>query len=451
LLQRPSWRQNASKLSIVYIAHHSDEMPITVAPELKAPLLAQAGADIRALFDRKSVDEDFAVKLYSIGINTVELFATFAKDQDDLQKLLKVHFDIDPEDIIQRVKLSRIAVAWQTAKTRSAKQTEQDGDCDVRRIPKDLAHSAATAMRTTYEKDFWELQEKQVPARSYLERKLDEIEKDDLRAEPLEEVVSAEEDDPDALRTEWRPDGQLRAVRIGTKVSLPKSPEELRKRLALLGTTLIFAGLQQKHKAYLKGLTPQVFVEYVEYLLGDHVWGLAAKGAGQVFLTGPSWPLLISYEHAIRKKMSELVKKKGLTIKEALKSAYEDPITKERNFTTPLCLEAVGTKRPAPTEWATQEASKGKNGGKNPFKGIEKGAGKGKGAKGGAKDKKRSKREMPGGCKEKMPDGRNVCFLFNKPEGCARPTCKFAHVCGKCFAANVSMVNCGRCGTGMRG
>jgi len=452
LLQRPSWRQNASELSIVYIAHHSDEMPITVAPEHKAPLLEQASADIRALFDRKSVDEDFAVKLYSIGINTVELFATFAKDLDDLQELLKAHFDIDAADILQRVKLSRINVAWQTAKARAAKQTEQDGDCDIRRVPKDITHSSTKAMRATFEKNFWELQEPQVPARSYLERKLDEVEKDDLRAEPLEEVVSAEEDDPDALRTEWRPDGQLRAVRIGTKVSLPKTPEELRKRLALLGTALIFASMQQKHKTYLRGLSPQVFVEYVEYLLGEHVWGLAAKGAGQVFLSGPSWPLLISYEQAIRKKMTELVKKKGLTIKEALKSAWEDPITKERFFTTPLCLEAVGTKRPAPTEWATQETGKGKNGGKSQFKGSEKGAGKGKGAKGGGKSKKnKPTKNATNGCNNKTPEGLNICFQFNSAGGCTRKGCQFAHVCGKCFTTDTPMHNCGRCGTGKRG
>jgi len=431
-----------------------DVMPITVAPDQRAEILKSASADIRALFDRKSVDEDFAVKLYSIGINTVELFATFAKDEEELHKLAKAHFEIDSEDILQRVKLSRITVAWQTAKTRAAKQTEQDGDCDVRRVPKDLAHSTAIAMRTTFENNFWELQEKQVPARSYLERKLDEIEKDDLRAEPLEEVVSAEEDDPDALRTEWRPDGQLRAVRIGTKVSLPKTPEQLRARLALLGTTLMFAAVQQKHKTYLKGLSPQVFVDYVDYLLGDHVLGLAAKGSGQVSFGGPSWQLVISYEHAIRKKMSELVKKKGLTIKEALKNAYEDPVTKERNFTTPLCLETVGSKRPAPPEWAAQEAYTGKFGGKNTSKGSEKGAGKGKYAKGegkGNKRKKDPKRVAPQGCHEKTPDGKNVCYFFNRPEGCTRATCPFAHVCGKCFAPNTSMMNCSRCGTGKRG
>ena len=66
---------------------------------------------------------------------------------------------------------------------------------------------------------------------------------------------------------------------------------------------MIFAGYQQVHKGYLKGLNPQVFVEYVEYLLGEHVWKLASRGAGGAFVSSPSWSLLLSYEHAIRKKM----------------------------------------------------------------------------------------------------------------------------------------------------
>ena len=252
-------------------------MAIRVAAGDVSKFMESAGADIKFLFDRKGVDQEFAVKLYSIGVTSVELFAVFAKDQADMEEILKTHFEIDTVDILSRVKAGKIFVALQAARTRTAKQIEQDGDCDVRRVPKDIPLASLAAMHGEFEKAHWALDEKQRPARSYLERKLDEIEKDDLKAETLEEVVSVDEDDPDMLRTEWRPDGQLRAVRVGTKVSLPKGPEELRKRLALLGNSLIYAGYQQVHKVYLKHLNPQVFVEYVEYLLGDFVWKLASR------------------------------------------------------------------------------------------------------------------------------------------------------------------------------
>ena len=186
-------------------------MAITVAPADVAGILASAGADIKFLFDRKGIDSDFAVKLYSIGVVSVELFAVFAKDQADMESILKNHFEIDTSDIMSRVKAGKIFVALQAAKTKALKQTEQDGDCEMRRVPKDVPLSSVAAMHGEFEKAHWPLDDKQKPARSYLERKLDEIEKDDLRAEPLEEVVSVNEDDPDMLRTEWKPDGQLRA------------------------------------------------------------------------------------------------------------------------------------------------------------------------------------------------------------------------------------------------
>ena len=115
----------------------------------------------------------------------------------------------------------------------------------------------------------------------------------------------------------------------------------------LMGTGLIYAGFQLIHKTSLKGLTPQDFTEYLEYLLGDHVAGLACHGADGGFISGPSWPLILSYEHAIRKRMVRYVDK-GKTIKEALKAAQEDPVTKERYFTTPLCVEGASRKRPHP-------------------------------------------------------------------------------------------------------
>ena len=95
-------------------------------------ILASAGSDIKFLFDRKGVDGDFAVKLFSIGVVSVELFAVFAKDQADMETILKAHFGIDTSDIMSRVKAGKIFVALQAAKTRALKQTEQDGDCEVR-------------------------------------------------------------------------------------------------------------------------------------------------------------------------------------------------------------------------------------------------------------------------------------------------------------------------------
>jgi hypothetical protein len=184
-------------------------------------------------------------------------------------------------------------------------------------------------------------------------------------------------------------------------------------------------------------------VEYVEYLLGDFVWKLASRGASGSVVSTPSWALLLSYEHAIRKAMVKMVSQ-GKTVKEALKCAMEDPVTKERFFTTPLCMEAVGAKRLAPAEWNSSEAASPSQG--QPRKGgghsQKKGKGKGKGK--GKSDKRL--RDRGSGCAAKNPAGENICFKFNG-SGCSISQCPFLHICGKCFSAGVPMHRCKKCGT----
>ena len=152
----------------------------------------------------------------------------------------------------------------------------------------------------------------------------------------------------------------------------------------------------------------------------------------------------------MRKKMTYYVRK-GHTIKEGIRMAMEDSVTKERFFTTPLCLEAVSGKRQAPAEWAyTEETSRAPPSGKG-YKGSSKsGKGKAKGQKGGSKKeakKTRGGKAVARGCATQTPDGANICFRFNSVGGCTITACPYVQVCGKCFASGVPMYRCKRCGT----
>ena len=395
------------------------------------------------LFDKKQVDEDTQAKFFHIGVTSVEQFSVIAKDQTDLEAVLKVNFELDPGDLPSRVKAGRVTVAWLAAKARTTKQADLDGECEARRVPKDIGTSDVAAMRRSFEKAWWELEDAHVPAKTYLERKLDEVEKDELRAEQLTEVLTVPEDDPDTLKTIWTSNNELKAVKVGARVSLPRDPEEFRRRITVLGTAWLFVSYQQTHKEYLKGLSPQTFTEYLAYMLGEHVMGLSAKDASGNSTAYPPWSLVISYEHAIRSKAISLVKK-GALLKDALKQAWEDPVTKERHFTTPLCLEST-RKRPAEAyaegrrhEPAQRQTQKGGS------KGSDKGAGKARqnktrrNNKGGGKGSSKTR----GACASKTKDGQDVCYRFNSEQGCDSPKCRFVHVCGVCFAKGVPMHSC---------
>ncbi len=135
----------------------------------------------------------------------------------------------------------------------------------------------------------------------------------------------------------------------------------------------------------------------------------------------------------------------GKTVKEAIKIAMEDPVTKERFFTTHLCMEATSGKRHAPAEWNFSEAASPSQ--SQPLKGggNSKKNAKGKG-KGGGKSNKKGPNRGRRKCANQNPEGARICFKFND-QGCSVPNCPFVHVCGGCFTAGVPMNRCKKCGT----
>ena len=402
-------------------------MAIVLTDEDLQKAFAEAGSDLKFLLDRENVDEALQGKIFHIGIRTVRQFGAFVADRTELIEILKTNFNLDgAADIMNRVKITKLVVAWETAKVRAAKMAEMDATGEATSTPKALAPLDKQSMRAAYEQKWWELEDHRVPGKSYLEKKLDEVEKNELKAEPLSEVLATSEDEPDTLRTVWDASGQLKAMKVSSTVPLPSGPEELRMRIVLMGTAWQFVAFQHTHREYLKGLTPQIFQNYLDYLLGEFVWGLHAKdGKGNSF-GAPPWHLVIAYEHAIRVKAVALVRK-GHQLKDALRMAWEDSVTKERNFTTPLGLEGATRKRKFEDD--------GHNQPNNP-KPKAKGKGKDKG-----KGKHSVKGKGKNGCKFKNDKDEPICYAFNN-EGCTKKDCKYKHECGTCFKAGIPMFRC---------
>jgi hypothetical protein len=125
--------------------------------------------------------------------------------------------------------------AFNAARARSAKAAEIEGENAVTDTPKRLLCNDFSSMRSAFEKMYWVLNDRETPARVYLERKLEMIEKGDIKAERLSEVLNLRDDDSTQLRTVWGPDLTLKAVKAEPCVSLPRNPEELRQRMMLPG------------------------------------------------------------------------------------------------------------------------------------------------------------------------------------------------------------------------
>jgi hypothetical protein len=279
---------------------------------------------------------------------------------------------------------------------------------------------------------------------------LNEIEKCDYKAELLSDVISCEEDDPDVMKTIFTAGGELRALKVASKVPLPADTEALRHRVILLGTAWLFISFHQTNRSSLVGLSPQLFQQYLAYLLGEHVHGLLLRDGRGTEIQAPAWHLLITYEFSVRKKATDLMRR-GTPFAHALRQAWECPMTKERYFSTPLAMDTVA-RRPIPQQPRYQPQEPAFK--KPKIEEEGKGAGKGKKSKtqrkkdrqklnGKTSQAKSAASEYTG--KRVNPDGKPMCFKFNSSAGCLDAKCTFQHACGGCFKHNVSMKNCPQC------
>jgi hypothetical protein len=112
-------------------------------------------------------------------------------------------------------------------------------------------------------------------------------------------------------------------------------------------------------------------------------------------------------------------------------------LTKERNFTTPLCLES-SRKRSADSSAASSSYQPPA---KNANKGRPKGSGKGSGKKSAGKGAGKTP-----GCAPRTPepDSKLICYKYNNEQTRCnnQGKCRFAHVCGVCFKKNIPMYKC---------
>ena len=280
------------------------------------------------------MEELSQAKLFENGIDTLAKFAAIVTSEEELTRLLKANFGLDPEASLKvRGQVASYLVAWQTAKTRIKMQAEADATSELKEWAKPISQTGYVAMRHSYAKTFGELEDKQIPSKEYLEKKLHELENGEFRAEALTEVVSRDELDPDTLTPVWDAKGHITVKRGNTTVAMPTGPEQLRMRLRVMANGLIMMKMKHAARHELKDIAPGFLKKYKDYLLGDYVYGLrASDDYGGMILP---WTLVLSYEHAIRKHCYKIMAQQGTPFKLALEKSWKDATVKERNFTTP--------------------------------------------------------------------------------------------------------------------
>jgi hypothetical protein len=380
--------------------------------------LQKGSSDLKFILTRNDVADDLQAAFYRNEVTTVQKFSSFFRTEEDLVEVLKESFGTDSGTSLRsRAQVAAVICAWRETQTKQKRQMEVEAEMDTREWTKPIATGDYISMRNAYMKVHGRLEDKVTPSKEYLEKKLQELENGEFRAETMAEVVSKDEVDPDVMVPIFDSKGSLTVKKGATTIPLPTGPEQLRRRLTVMVNAILMLAIKHTNREEIQDVTRDLFERYKDYVLGDYVWGLSSTDLHGNQVQTPPWTLVLSYEQAIRKKAYSLMVTEGLKLGAALEEAWKCPTTKERHFITPLALYS---KRAYPQQSWGEWNPKGK--GKTGKSAGHKGKAKGKGA-------------------GTTPEGAKICFRFNQGK-CSYQKCKFSHVCSRCFKKGHNALNC---------
>lgn len=392
-------------------------VPAMVGPRTLAESLKLGSSDLRFTLSRNDVPDEMQAHFFENGVTSVSKFSSFFRDETDLITVLRDEFNVDAANALaDRAKVAAVICSWKDTVTKAKRQSEVEAEMNSREWTKPIPVGDYVQLRNFFQTAIGHVEDRVMPSKEYLEKKLQELENGEFRAETLSEVVSKDEIDPDVLVPVFDSKGSLSVKKGSTTVAMPTGPEQLRRRLSVMQNCLMMLALKYVSREEIQDVTKDVFDRYKDYILGDYVWGLSSTDLNGQQIQTPPWSLVLSYEHAVRKRAYSLMLTERLMLGAALEKAWKCPTTKERHFITPLALYSKRAYPQNNNQNAGNWNPKGKGKGKTKSKGSQKGSGQG-------------------------PDGEKICYRFNAGK-CNYQKCKFAHMCNKCFKKGHTALNC---------
>ena len=139
-----------------------------------------------------------------------------------------------------------------------------------------------------------------------------------LGAAPLDEILSKLASSNSVIQSSVDGSGYIRVTRTKTKAKMPATTEEYRRVIKVEMFAWLAMVARYKAKHWLSGLTAAPFLKFVEFILGDRVYGIQIPTAdgGQQKIR-PDWTIVLSYEQRLRKEAMKRVLE-GHTLSDAL-------------------------------------------------------------------------------------------------------------------------------------
>ncbi len=387
-------------------------------------LQAEVDSDLVFVWDEAGVNLNHQYILAQ-NYRTNRKFAAIGDTRAEARAAFQADVPIDPAaGAPQRAELACLVTAWQVSSEMNEKEIQSRAEARNMGVPRQVTFTDRNALVNAFERVHGRLEDRDTPSADYLSQKVEEVEQGELMASQLDEIGSKDEALTLSIQSSVDSSGRLRITRDRKKSKLPTNSEELRAKLKLESNAFVMLGAKFRNRAWFQGVVPNDYSKYVDWLLGEKVFGLqvpkaAAEGTRPL---NPPWSILLRFEHQVRKEAYKQAIRQNRSIHLTLPEAMSNAELKEVHFVSPVALSFANPDVPEhrppvpgaedPPWLANKFARKGK----------EKGKGKGKQ---GRFDKRF------GYLHSTTPDGRQICYAYQ--EGKCKGNCGRVDVCQLCL------------------
>ena len=406
-------------------------MPLLVLSDAeKKAALEAADADLKFHLSSAKVAEDVQCALYHKGFITLPIFAGMDESRAEVRSALGQEIGLKHDaDTKSRQAVALILSAWEAARTQLQASEKMKVESKLGQAQRIVQLSELAGMRKAVEEDLGTLFDSEVPAKSLIAAKLEQLEQGCIQVEDLREVLCIEDKDLDLFSGIIEHGTGTLKIRQGKgSVPLPSCNEELRHRHRLIGMTWMMLRTKHHTTEWLTADTLDAYRRLSDFVLGKHIASCPIMSQGGA--RKPAWKLVLSYEHEIRKKAYHLLRSgDAANLSSALYDAMKNPSLMNIHFMLPLNVSA---------EFMSDTMSADHQVGSwQPAAGRSKGKGK------GGKGKQEGKEVRKSSLKTKTKDGKKLCFRFNNGS-CADKNCTYYHACQICLGEGHGKKACSR-------
>ena len=224
--------------------------------DMRLHIQQNCDADLAYLFAESGLGLLTQYNVVMAGYKQIRTLVGLEESRAAFRAAAIAEFNLDPAAAApNRLQLATLVGVWETAREQQTREIQVRAEAKALRQPRPISSQENLAMRRVVESLHGQMMDYEVPSMSYLSDKLEELELNNPQASPLDEILSIDDGEEQAIVPAFDVSGRLTVVRKKLKVLMPVGPEDFRLRFKVEANLWMFLAAKYTNREWLRDMS----------------------------------------------------------------------------------------------------------------------------------------------------------------------------------------------------